>query len=109
MGKLGYLLLELMTSLYWPLLPQMILESLWQNWRRRPSSLLRGLFLVDAWCFFLPAGSDWVGWDVEQLLAEYEIDMWGWGFTHGIFFFHVHRDDAWLAEQIMLAAGIPLT
>lgn len=109
MGKLIYLVLEALTSLYWPLLPQMILESIWQNWHRQPASFVRGMLLVDAWCFFVPAESVWAGWAVKQLLDDYEIEMWGWGYAFETFFFHVHRDDAYFVEELLLSVGVPLT
>lgn len=56
--------------------------------------------------FAVPLWSRWDGWSIERLLARYGIDVWGWGFYNHEMFFHVRRDDAWDAWDILLRAGV---
>lgn len=111
-------ILEFLTSFYWPLLPETLFGTLRRaNWRRAigrygPAGLLvetaESLIGTNTYVFFVPLYGRWDGRSIAQLLAAYGIDIWGWGFWQHEFFFHVRREDARQAQQIMLAAGIEL-
>ena len=111
-------LLEFLTSFYWLYLPDVIVGSFWHaDWKsvyRRAG--VCGLFMecihsllgTNTWTFFVPLRGAWRGHDINQLLAEYGIEMWGWGFAYGELFFRVRRNKAEWAQYLMLRAGVPL-
>ncbi len=109
---------EFMTSFYWLLLPEFVLGNLRRGrWRtaydRHGPVGLAGefagnLFGVNAVPLYVPIDGAWNGDGIKRLLQSHGIDMWGWGFAFNEMFFHVHRDDAWDAQQILLAAGVEL-
>lgn len=111
-------LLELLTNFYWLLLPQTIVQSFRQaNWDKAAkraglagiaSEGFRSLIGTNSWPFFVPINSAWCGRDIEKLLANYNIPMWGWGVSNQTMFFQVREEDAALASSLMLQAGIPL-
>jgi hypothetical protein len=110
-------LMVLLTYFNWLALPQALLASLWHtNWRK---STDKGAFAVavevgrsligsNSAAFFLPLDSYWSGYPVKALLAEVGVPMWGWGYSMRCMYFHVRLEDAPLAEQVMLMAGVPL-
>jgi hypothetical protein len=111
-------LLEFMTSFYWLLIPQFIVENLWhmrrQNtfesadpWQNLGRGIKGAMGLYTAE-FYVDRSGPWSGRRIKRLLAAYDIPMWGWGFAFGQFYFHVPLEDAHVAEQILLAAGVDL-
>ncbi len=111
-------ILEFLTSFYWLLLPQTILESLWYaEWRKAYQrsgwlgtlwEFCRSCFGFNMWAFAIPLYGAWSGRDVEKLLAQYDIPAWGWTYIDGTAIFHVRRSQAKWAEEILLWAGVPL-
>ena len=104
--------LEFMTNFYWPLFPTTILQSFWQSIKRpdsrTPAGMLKGVLLLNTETFSVSLYSGWTGLEIRHLLWEHQIAFWGWGFYGGKLHFHVHEDDAFEAQQIMEAAGVPL-
>ncbi len=113
---LGFL--EFLTSFYWPLLPETLFSTFRRaRWRRAvarhgPFGLLietvESLIGTNTYVFFVPVAGRWDGRSIAKLLKQYGIDMWGWGFWDRELFFHVHRDDAWFAQDILISAGVEL-
>jgi hypothetical protein len=110
--------IEFLTSFYWLLLPETIFGTLRRaNWRRAyahhgPAGLLietaESFIGTNTYVFFVPLRGRWDGYSIAKLLRQYGIDMWGWGFWNQELFFHVRRDDAWYAQNILLSAGVEL-
>jgi hypothetical protein len=110
--------LEFLTSFYWVLLPETILSTFRRsNWRRAHSDGgVQGIFIesiesligTNTYVFFTPIDGKWTGHQIRKLLRKHGIDMWGWGFASQELFFHVRRDDAWKAQEIMIRAGVEL-
>jgi len=110
-------LLEFLTYFNWLLLPEVLLSGLFHaNWRRAYAQGAYGLATetagsllgTNSYMFSVPLSSHWDGWSIERLLGRYGIEMWGWGFYKHEMFFHVRREDAWDAYDIMLRAGVDL-
>jgi hypothetical protein len=111
-------ILEFLTSFYWLLLPETLWGSMRRaNWGRAYSRRgMAGLLLETAesiigsntYIFFVPLAGRWDGYSIRKLLRQYGIDIWGWGFSHQELFFHVRRQDAWDAQEIMMGAGVEL-
>ena len=113
-----YRLLEFLSGFYWLRLPQFMVENLWQARRQmifssedpwqnlgRGFKGALGLYTAE---FYVDYDGQWSGHGIKRLLATYDIPLWGWGFAFGRFYFHVPLEDAHLAEQILLAAGVDL-
>lgn len=110
--------LVFLTNFYWPLLPQVMAETLWHaDWKEERCAGIGG-FLVTCWrtllginCayFFVPMDSPWSGYNVKRLLARNGIKMWGWSYANGEFFFRVRLQEAARTETVMISAGVPLT
>ncbi len=111
-------LLEVLSSFYLPLLFETIFGTFRRaNWRRAyashgPAGLLletaESVIGTNTYVFFVPIAGRWDGYSIAKLLKQYDIDMWGWGFWNHELFFHVRRDDAWYAQDILLSAGVEL-
>lgn len=111
-------LLEFLTGFYWLLLPQTILQALWHgewglSYRRFgclgwPLEVGRCLLGLNMWAFAVPLDSGWRGRDIQQLLAANGVSLWGWAFVEGAFLFHIRRNQAEWAEEVLLWAGVPL-
>jgi len=110
-------LLVLFSYFNWLALPQALLASLWHtNWQKSTEKgalavaveVGRSLVGSNSAAFFVPLDSSWSGYPVKALLAEFGVPMWGWGYTMRCMYFHVRLEDAPLAEQVMLMAGVPL-
>ncbi len=111
-------LLEFMTGFYWILIPQFLIENLIRGrWRRAyrakgytglVQESVTSLVGLNSVPFYVPIDGQWSGYAISRLLKRHNIDMWGWGFAFNEMFFHVHRDDAWDAQQILLQAGVEL-
>lgn len=111
-------LLEFLTNFYWPLLPETLFGTLRRaKWRRAfarygPAGLLtetaESIIGTNTYVFFVPLAGQWDGRSIAKLLKQYGIDMWGWGFWDRELFFHVHRDDAWFAQDVLISAGVEL-
>ena len=111
-------LLEFLTNFYWPLLPQVLVESLWHaDWsyayQRHGLAGLAAQFLhsiagTNSYPFLVPMRCGWSGQQIQQLLASKGIRMWGWSFSDGIFLFHVRKKQAAWAQYAMRRAGISL-
>lgn len=110
--------LEFLTNFYWPLLPQVLAESMWHtNWKgayRRGGiwglciEALQGLLGTNSYPFLVLMSSGWSGWKIQRLLAKKGIKMWGWAFAHGVLLFHVRRNQAAWAQYVLLHEGVPL-
>lgn len=111
-------LLEFLTGFDWLLFPETILQTLRRaNWHRAyarhgaPGLLLEAAESVlgtNTCVFFTPIDGAWDGRSIAKLLRQYGIHMWGWGYECHEFFFHVRREDAAWAQQIMHYAGVEL-
>jgi len=110
--------LEFLTNFYWPLLPQVLVESLchadWRGSYQRDGILglgmegCRSVLGTNSYPFFVPLDRGWSGRQIQQLLADKGIKMWGWAFANSMLFFHVKRSQAAWAQYLMLHEGIPL-
>ena len=110
--------LEFLTGFNWLILPEVLFAGLRRaSWRRAYARQGASGLLVEAvssvsgagsHMFSVPLSSHWDGWSIERLLGRYGIEMWGWGFYNHEMFFHVRREDAWDAYDIMLRAGVDL-
>lgn len=56
----------------------------------------------------VPISSSWNGRYIAELLKQHDIPMWGWGYAFDEFYFHVRREDAWLAQDVLINAGVEL-
>lgn len=109
---------ELLSNFYWILIPQYLIENLFRaRWRHAHSeSGLSGiaregvtsLLGFTSVPLYVPMGSYWNGRRISQLLKQYDIPIWGWGTAFGQFYFHVRHEDAWLAQEVLLSAGVEL-
>jgi len=109
---------EFLTNFYWPLLPQVLAESLWRaDWKAAfqrdgvpgmCAEALSSLSGANSYPFFVPMNSEWSGQSIQHLLAQKGVKMWGWAFANGLLFFHVKRSQAAWAQYVMLRAGVPL-
>lgn len=110
--------LQFLSNLYWLSLPETVAETLWHSdWKGayRRSGVIgllheagRGLLGTNSWPFFIGMDSRWAGAEVERLLDQYGIQMWGQGFHGDEFYFRVRRDKAGWAQHVMSQAGVPL-
>lgn len=99
-------------------MPDVVVSSFrhtdWKSVYRRDgiSGLLiecvNSLLGTNTWPFFVPLDGAWSGHDIEQLLTQYGIEMWGAGFAYGELFFRVRKSKAEWAQYVMLRAGVPL-
>lgn len=110
--------LEFLTSFYWPL----IIETMFGTFRRArwrkavarygPLGLLtetvESFIGTNTYVLYVPLAGRWDKRSIAKLLKQYGIDMWGWGYWNHELFFHVRRDDAWLAQDILISAGVEL-
>jgi len=109
---------EFLTGFYWLLLPQTILQTLWYGeWRLAyqrygclgwPLEFVCSLLGLNMWAFAVPVNGGWRGRDVEKLLAQYDLPVWGWTYIDGTAIFHVRRSQAEWTEEILLSAGVSL-
>lgn len=110
--------LEALTSFYWILIPQFIVENLFRaRWRQAYSErgytgiAREGVISVlglNSIPLYVPMESYWSGARISRLLKQHDIPMWGWGYAFDQFYFHVRREDAWYAQDVLLAAGVEL-
>lgn len=104
--------LEALSNLYWPLLPEAIIGDFLRNRSRGDSSLLEdavnSVTGANTNTFFVPLDGRWDGRSIQKLLKNNGIPMGSWSTYDGQLFFHVHRDDAPRAHQIMQSAGVDL-
>lgn len=111
-------LLEFFTYFNWLILPEVIFGTLRRaRWRRAYAQRGAGGLVLEAaesvigmnsFMFAVPLTSHWDGWSIDRLLSRYGIEMWGWGFYDHQMFFHIRREDASAAYDIMLRAGVDL-
>lgn len=111
-------LLQFLTNFYWLLLPEFVFQNLrrvqWQSALDEggpaglASELAGGVIGLNAIPFYTKLDGKWSGRQIEKLLNRHGIRAWSWGFAFDEMFFHVHRDDAFDAQQILLAAGVEL-
>ena len=110
--------LEFLTNFNWLFLPLVFLETLLHaNWRRAyhhagATGILRegvrSALGTNTAMFCVPLNGWWSGREIQRLLRNYNIELWGYGFAYGQLFFHVRREEAELAEIVMLQAGVEL-
>ena len=111
-------LLEFLTSYYWLYLPDVIVGSFWHaDWKsvfQRAgiwgllTECIDSFLGTNTWTFFVPLDGVWSGHNINQLLAQHGIEMWGWGFAYGELFFRVRKSKAEWAQYLMLRAGVQL-
>ena len=110
--------LEFLTGFNWLILPETLIAGLRRaNWRRAYArhgaagialETVASLAGTNSHMFAVPLASHWDGWAIERLLGRYGIEIWGIGFYNHRMFFHVRREDAPDAWDIMLRAGVDL-
>jgi hypothetical protein len=110
--------LEFLTGFYWILLPQYLIGNLLRaRWRKAYTDDSYGGLAREGITSFLgfnsiplyvPMSSRWNGRRISRLLKQHDIPMWGWGYAFDQFYFHVRREDAWLAQDVLLSAGVEL-
>ncbi len=70
------------------------------------------LLQSNTWTFFVPYDqaikSGWNAFDVEDLMKQHGIKMWGSQITGGEFFFSVKLEQAQWAEYLLLRYGVPV-
>ena len=111
-------LTEFLTNFYWPLLPQVLAESLWHaDWKAAfqrdgvpglCAEALSSLSGANSYPFFVPLASGWSGQSIQHLLAQKGVKMWGWAFANSQLLFHVRHSQAAWAQYVMLRAGVLL-
>jgi hypothetical protein len=111
-------ILELLSGFYWVLLPQFVIENLLRTrWRQSYTKEGINTILKDGFTsalgfysvpLYVPIDGYWNGHAIKRLLRSHNITIWGWGFAFGQFYFHVHKDDAWEAQDVLLRAGVEL-
>ena len=58
--------------------------------------------------FFIPCDSEWKINDVQGLLRQYGIKLWGVGYFNNELYFRVKKRQAHWAQYVLLRAGVPL-
>ena len=58
--------------------------------------------------FFIPCDSEWRIDDVQALLRQYGIKLWGVGYFNNELYFRVKKRQAHWAQYVLLRAGVPL-
>ena len=58
--------------------------------------------------FFIPCDSEWKIDDVQALLRQYGIKLWGVGYFNNELYFRVKKRQAHWAQYVLLRAGVPL-
>lgn len=111
-------ILVFLTNCYWILIPQYLVENLFRaRWReayvdRGYTGIARegvtSLFGFNNVPLYVPMQSRWNRRRIAKLLQQYDIPMWGWGYAFDQFYFHVRREDAWRAQDVLLGAGVDL-
>ena len=84
------------------------LDAIARAMRRLLTETAESIIGTNTYVFFVPLAGQWDGRSIAKLLKQYRIDMWGWGYWNHEFFFHVRRDDAWFAQDVLLSAGVEL-
>ncbi len=66
----------------------------------------------NSWTFFIPynrsIGNGWNAFDIEKLMRENGVKMWGTQITNGDLFFTVKLEQAQWAEYLLVRHGIPI-
>jgi hypothetical protein len=111
-------LLVFLTNGYWILIPQYLVENLFHaRWRDAHTDQgcagmaregIVSLFGFNNVPLYVPMESRWNGRRISRLLKQHDIPMWGWGYAFDQFYFRVRREDAWRAQDVLLAAGVDL-
>lgn len=109
---------ELLSNFYWILIPQYLIENLYRaRWRKAYAEKgysgiaqegVTSLLGFNSVPLYVPMGSYWNGRRINRLLKQCDIPMWGWGTAFDQFYFHVRREDAWLAQDVLISAGVEL-
>jgi len=58
--------------------------------------------------FFIPCDSEWRIDDVQALLRQHGIKLWGVGYFNNELYFRVKKRQAHWAQYVLLRAGVPL-
>lgn len=109
---------KFLSGFYWILIPQYLVENLLRaQWRQAYSDRgysgvaregVTSVLGFNSVPLYVPMGSQWNGRRIAGLLRQYNIPLWGWGYAYDQFYFHVRREDAWLAQDVLLNAGVEL-
>jgi hypothetical protein len=67
------------------------------------------LFTLNCWTIRVNRHADWDGEQIEDLLRDYGVHIWGRGFTSNDYTFFVKERQARWAEYVLLCQGIPIT
>lgn len=59
-----------------------------------------------SWRFHIPRQEGMSGWDIEQMLAQYGVTIWGRGFDAETIYFSVKREQVDWAEYLLKRRGI---
>lgn len=110
--------LEFFSNLYWLSLPETVAQTFWHaDWegayqRAGILGLLteagHSLLGTNTWPFFVPLDSSWSGADIQQLLSDHGVEMWGQDFANSELFFRVRKSKAAWAQYLLLREGVPL-
>jgi hypothetical protein len=63
---------------------------------------------VNTWPFFIEDSGRWDRNQIQRLLGQHGIKMWGWGHSQGQFFFRVKKCQAHWAQYILLENNVPV-
>ncbi|MBV7333473.1 hypothetical protein KFU94_35610 [Chloroflexi bacterium TSY] len=69
---------------------------------------IKASLAINSWCFFLSSQGTPSKAYVQHILESYGIKMWGWGYSHGEFFFRVRVGQSRFAQQLLLKHNIPI-
>lgn len=70
---------------------------------------LHSLVGTNTWPFFIERTPRWGREQIQSLLGAYGIEMWGWGYHAGRYFFRVRKDKAHWAQHILLSNSVPVS
>ncbi len=71
--------------------------------------LLRTATGGSSWRFYIPRQEGMSGWEIEKMLKEYGVAIWGRGFDADSIYFSVKREQVNWAEYLLKRRGIAVT
>ncbi len=78
------------------------------NWFESLEAGVRWLSGVKSWKFIVSRNCGWSGQQIENMLRQYGISIWGRGFTHDTLTFRVNIKQANWAEYLLHQNTIPV-